>query len=67
MKNYVVDHSTYVNNSHKNAKCAVKLFKTLDMSEALEHMLIYPRKIDTSGFSKNIQAVQTRPRKKCVQ
>ena len=54
MKNYVVDHSTYVNNSNKNAKCAVKLSKTLDVSEALEHMLICPRKIDSSGFFQKI-------------
>ena len=47
MKNYVIDHSTYVNNSNKNAKCAVKLSKTLDVSEELEHMLVCLREIDT--------------------
>mmetsp|Transcript_20122 Transcript_20122/g.27647 ORF Transcript_20122/g.27647 Transcript_20122/m.27647 type:complete len:205 (+) Transcript_20122:38-652(+) len=60
MKNYVCDHNLYSN--LKKAKCKVKLSKTLNVSEALDHMLECPGKLESwKFFSKNSKLLTSAP------
>ena len=61
MRNYVCDHNIYSNLT--KAKCKVKLNKTtLNVSEALDHMLECPGKLESwKFFTKNAKLLTSAP------
>ena len=60
MRNYVHDHNQYSN--LKKAKCKFKLSKTLNVSEALDHMLECPGKLESwKFFTKNSKLLTSAP------